>query len=379
MIELFKVCMSPKAKHLAGEVLDSGFVGQGQKVEELEAILRTHFNHRWVNTINSCTSGLHLAIHVLQTRHGNPLQPNLGPDDEVLTTPLTCTATNWAILANKCKLKWVDLDPNTCNVSIEDLYRKLSPTTKAIMVVHWGGYACDLDELAKVQDKCYDLYRFRPPIIEDCAHAWGATYKNKLIGTHGNMAVFSFGPIKHFACGDGGAFLSPDEQLHKQVKLLRWYGLDRESTADFRCQQNINEWGFKFHMNDLNATIGIANYKLACEMVEKHRDNGKHFDLHLAGVPGVTLLENKTDRESSYWIYTMLVKDRDNFARKLKEKGIATSQVHDRNDKHECVKKFRCALPSMDIVQKEMICIPCGWWVTEKDREYIVNCIKEGW
>lgn len=379
MIDLFKVCMSPKAPELVREVLESGHIGQYGKVEKLEEILRSHFNHKWINTINSCTSGIHLAIHTLfknQRKFGDLL---FAPGDEILTTPLTCTATNWAILANDYKLKWVDIDPNTCNISIEDLYRKLSPTTKAIMVVHWGGYACDLDELKKVQDKCYDLYRFKPPIIEDCAHAWGATYKNKLVGTHGNIAVFSFQAIKHFTTGDGGAILSPDEEIHKRMKLLRWYGLDRNGTQDFRCQQNIKEWGFKFHMNDINAAIGIANYKLACEMLEKHRENGKHLDIYLAGVPGVTLLESKSDRESSYWIYTLLVKDRANFVRKLNERGIATSQVHDRNDKHECVKEFRCALPNMDIVQKEMICIPCGWWVTDEHRETIVECIKEGW
>jgi dTDP-4-amino-4,6-dideoxygalactose transaminase len=304
---------------------------------------------------------------------------NLGPADEVLTTPLTCTATNFAILATGARLRWVDVDPNTCNICLQDLARKLSPKTKAIMAVHWGGYPCDLDAIKELQLRCQELYGFCPMVIEDCAHAWGATYKAKLLGNHGNVCCFSFQAIKHFTTADGGLLVSPSYEEHQRAKRLRWYGLDRTRSLDFRCEQNIEERGFKYHMNDVNASIGLCNFPHAAELVAHHRSNGQFFNEKLAGLCGVQLMETSPDRSSSYWVYTLRVKDRAGFVKKMKERGIGVSQVHDRNDKHHCLKEFRAALPSMDILSQDMICIPCGWWVSDEDRQYIVDCIKEGW
>ena len=152
-IPLFKVFMAPP-EDLDGDLLrtlHSGYVTQGPKVEEFEEQLRAFFHNPRVSTLNSATSGLHLALHLLQKADG-PNWPGLTPEvDEVLTCPLTCTATNWPILANRLRIKWVDADPQTCNMDLTDLERKLSPTTKVIMVVHWGGSPVDLTGVARVQ------------------------------------------------------------------------------------------------------------------------------------------------------------------------------------------------------------------------------------
>lgn len=368
MIVLFKVSMAEDVPEKVGEVLTSGFVGQGSKVEDFEEVLRGHFGNPYVNTVNSCTSGLHLALHLAK-----------GDGGDVLTTPLTCTATNFPIVANGLNLRWIDIDPTTCNIDYEDLERKVGPKTKAIMVVHWSGYACDLDRLRAIQRRCRDNWGNEPPIIEDCAHSWGAKYKNKLLGNHGNTCVFSFQAIKHMTTVDGGVIVSPSDNYHRKVKLLRWYGLDRTSRADFRCEQNIEDWGFKFHMNDVNAQIGLCNYPNSKAVVERHNENGEFYNRELKGVPGVTLLNYESDRYPSYWIYTMRVENRSGFARKMSESGIMVSQVHDRNDKHSCLYQYRSILPGLDKISKEMICIPCGWWVTDEDRQYIVDTIKKGW
>jgi dTDP-4-amino-4,6-dideoxygalactose transaminase len=373
MIDLFKVFMSPTAPIEVGKVLMSGFIGQGKKVDEFERMLSNHFDNPYVNTVNSCTSGLELVVEMIKRTLA------FEKDDEIITTPLTCTATNFAILSRGVKLRWADVDPRNYNIDLDDVARKISPKTKAVMVVHWGGYPVDLDKLKTIQEKCNNLYGFTPHIIEDCAHAWGAKYKNKLIGTHGNFSVFSFQAIKHFTTGDGGLIISPNALWHDDAKLLRWYGLDRTSNQDFRCAQNIKNFGFKFHMNDINATIGIENYPHISGLVEKNKENAKFYNNNLWDMPGVTLPENETNHESSYWIYTIMVRNRENFITKMKEKGIMVSQVHDRNDKHDCLKEFRAQLPGLELIAKEMIAIPCGWWVTEKDRAYIVDCIKEGW
>jgi len=391
IIPLFKVFMANETSEEVSKVLMSGFIGQGPKVEDFESLLKGYFNNSNVVTTNAATSAEHIALHMLKRPeknvkgyHGVAFVENqwdgIGPEDEVLTTPLTCTATNWPILANGMKLKWVDVDPNTCNMDLDDLERKISPTTKVIMVVHWGGYPVDLDRLKEIQEKAYQLHGFKPAVIEDCAHAFGSTYKGTKIGSHGNICTFSFQAIKHLTTGDGGCALFPYENQVKRAKLLRWYGIDREDNRkDFRCESDISEYGFKFHMNDINATIGINNLPGVKVNINTTIDNANFYNQELADVSGVTLLENKSDRQSSYWIYTMKVERQQDFMDKMKECNIMVSRVHERNDIHSCMSEFKTDLPNLDKLVKEMICIPVGWWVTPEDRQYIVDCIKDGW
>jgi dTDP-4-amino-4,6-dideoxygalactose transaminase len=247
------------------------------------------------------------------------------------------------------------------------------------MIVHWGGYPVDLDRLRRIQESASAMYGSAPPVIEDCAHAWASTYQGRLLGNHGNLCVFSFQAIKHLTAGDGGLLVLPDETLYRRAKLLRWFGIDRENRADFRCESDIAEYGFKFHMNDINATIGIANLQIVDDVVKRHRENAAYYDEHLRDVPGIRLLERSPDRSSSFWLYTMHVERRDDFVRKLTGAGIAVSRVHERNDIHSCVREYAAMLPNLDRVIRTMICIPTGWWVTPDDREHIVQTIRAGW
>ena len=388
MIPLFKVYMDKNAHKEVKKVLNSGFIGQGPKVEEFESELREYFGTDFISTVNAATSAEHLALHMLKTPimetfdgcAQREIWPGMEDGDEVLTTPLTCTATYWPILANNLNIKLVDVDKKTLNMDLEDLERKITKKTKVIFVVHWGGYPVDLDKLDDIVRKTEKRFGFKPMIIEDCAHAMGSTYNNKPIGSHGNWCTFSFQAIKHITTGDGGILITPNRDSFQRTKLLRWYGIDRESNKkDFRCEEDIKEWGYKFHMNDIAATIGISNFKHIDEIVGKHQSNANFYDEELKDVKGVTLLERKDNHKSSFWIYSMLVDHKDEFMKHMKECGIMVSQVHERNDIHSCVKEYRTHLPSLDWITPRLISIPVGWWVSEKDRRYIVDCIKKGW
>ena len=377
-IPLFKVFMSENAAPEVAKVLNSGYVGQGPKVEEFEKDLKDFFDVDYLLTINSATSAEHLALHMLKKPYFE--WPGIEDGDEVLCTPLTCTASNWPVLANNMKIRWVDIDEKTLNMDLDDLERKISPKTKAIMLVHWGGYPNDLDRVKEIQNKCKELYGFKPAVIEDCAHSMGSSYKGKLIGNHGNLCTFSLQAIKHITSVDGGVLLVPHKELLTRGKLLRWYGIDRDGDRkDFRCEADVMEWGFKFHMNDVMATVGIENLKHANNIIERHKSNAAFYDKELKDVSGVTLLERKPGFESSFWIYSMLVEERAGFMKHMKEHGVAVSQVHERNDKHTCVREYRSPLPTLDRTIGNVISIPVGWWVTDEDRQYIVDCIKKGW
>jgi hypothetical protein len=217
-------------------------------------------------------SGLHLALH-MTAGAGRAARPGEPPEGEVLTTALTCTATNWPILANGLRIRWIDVDPATLNVDLDDVARKISPATRAIVVVHWAGYPLDLDRLRGILDAAEARHGFRPAVIEDCAHAWGSTYRGQPLGNHGNIAVYSFQAIKSLTTGDGGVVVFPTEELAERAKILRWYGIDRRVPEGPRLTADIPEYGFKFHMNDINAAIGLANLPSVDARVARHQEN----------------------------------------------------------------------------------------------------------
>jgi|SRR6266850_1016461 len=366
-IPLFKVFMSDEAVTEASKTLKSGYVTQGLKVEEFEKNLIKYIGaNGLINTVNSCTSALQLAVYLAGGTNG----------DLVISTPMTCSATNTAIKAMGGQIIWADIDPNTGNIDPTSVNKLLEryPKVRAVVIVHWAGYPCDIDAFRDMGE------HYGVQIIEDAAHALGATYKSDLIGNHSDFVCFSFQAIKHLTTIDGGALVCKDVGDYKRAKLLRWFGIDREaSRVDNRIEQDIEEAGWKYHMNDVNATIGIENLKYIDWIVKAHQKNGIYLDNHLFGIKHITVLGRHTDRMSSNWIYTLRTDKRDSLKAYLEEHGITSSQVHSRLDKHTA---FQDALnnenlPGVDEFANTQLSLPCGWWVTEEDCEYIVKTIKE--
>jgi len=363
MIPLFKVKMHKNAIERATRVLSSGYIGQGNEVEIFEEKLKEHYEWPYIITTNSATSAEHLAFHMLREKYEGC---------EVLCTPLTCTASNWPVLLNGYKIKWVDVDINTCNMDLEDLERKITSKTQIIYIVHWGGYPINYQQLYRVLYTCEEKNRFRPIVIQDCAHAFGL---DAMANKFETWATYSFQAIKHVTSVDGGALFCPNQKTYKRAKLLRWYGIDRETNRkDFRCEDDINEIGYKFHMNDVCAAVGIENLK-AFDL-ERYKTCAQYYDTH---IKSQWVRKIPYSDECSYWLYTMFVENHERFMEHMKKKEIMVSRVHERNDKHSCVKEFKISLPNLDKIVEEMICIPCGWWVTNEELKHITNSINEGW
>jgi dTDP-4-amino-4,6-dideoxygalactose transaminase len=366
MIPLFKVFINPQIDEELLKVIHSGWIGQGPKVAEFERALWKRFNNPNVLALSSGTHGLTLALRLA----------GVGPGDEVITTALTCTATNTPILQQFAKPIWVDIREDF-NINPKDIEVKITEKTKAIICMHWGGYPCDMEEIAKISSDHGNI-----PIIEDAAHAYGSVYKNRLIGEcyYSDYTMMSFQAIKHLTCVDGGALFTGMVDDYDRGKLLRWYGIDRETPrVDFRCEEDIKEWGYKFHMNDVCATIGLGNMEEVENNLAWTSTIAKRYDAEFSKVPGIKLTQIMPDRKSSYWLYTMQVDNRSEFINMMTRAGISVSRVHERNDKHTFTKDFRCALPTLDRVIEKMICIPCGWWLTNQDVDHIIRCIRKGW
>ena len=381
-IPLFKVFMSEKASHTVSDILSSGYVTQGPEVEKFEDVLKEFFDNDRVVTTNSATSALHLIFHMLKEYGLGENKIKIDePEDHVLTTPLTCTATNWPIISNNINLKWVDVNPENCNMDLSDLENKLNQNTKAVVVVHWGGYPVDLERLKEIQINFEKKYGFKFVIIEDCAHAFGAKTEGQKIGNTGNISTFSFQAIKHLTSVDGGCVNFNCDEDVERAKLLRWYGIDRnENRKDFRCESDILNVGFKFHMNDVNAYIGRMNYEpVSNELLQKHIENGHFYNQNLKDIKDLELMNYSDKLDIPFWIYTIKVKNRDKFMKHMESKNIIVSRVHERNDKHTATKAYQTNLPLLESFIDEMVCIPVGWWVGENERKYILDSIKEGW
>lgn len=366
-IPLFKVFMSREVDKPLLKTLHSGYIGQGPKVEEFEGLLKKRFNNPYLITLSCATHGLHLAAILAGITSG----------DEVITTSLSCTATNWPFIYEKAKLVWADVKADDLNIDPESIKKRITNKTKAIVVMDWGGYPCDLEKIQKIGQEN------GVPIIEDASQSFGATYKDSVIGDckFVDYTIISFQAIKQLTTVDGGMLSMRTEKDYKRGKLLRWYGMDRDTPRlDFRCEEDVAEVGYKYHMNDVAATIGIEQLKYVDAKLEKTKENIEYYRKKLLGIPGISLLQNAQDRQGSGWLFTILVENQTDFMRKMEERNIQVSRVHERNDKHTCMSEFKNTdLPVLNSIIKQMVAIPAGWWVSEFERNYILWCIKDGW
>ncbi|MHC4290154.1 MAG: DegT/DnrJ/EryC1/StrS family aminotransferase [Planctomycetota bacterium] len=361
-IPLFKVFMPESILKPLNEVLMSGYIGEGPRVKEFEKQLAPWFGNPNVLALNSGTSALQLALRL----------SGVGFGDEVISTAMTCTATNEPIMAMGAKIVWADIDPWTGNIDPADVEKKITPKTKAIMCVHWGGYPCELEELNAISQK-HGL-----KVIEDAAHAFGGEYHGTPIGSHSDFSCFSFQAIKHMTTVDGGALTCRSSADCERGRLLRWYGIDRNSNRkDFRCEEDILEYGYKFHMNDVTATMGLEQLKFVGETVAKHRANAAAYHQAFDGLEWVKTLRHDAQHNGAYWLYTLRVKEPRTFMAYMEEKNIVTSAVHARNDTHTMFKDFRANLPGVDEFVSEQVSIPVGWWLTEQERDYIIEAVRQ--
>lgn len=362
MLPLVKPYIAPRDELMPAieEVLYSGYIAEGEAAWKFEDSLRVFLDNPNILAVQSGTAALHLSLLML----------NIGPGDEVISTPMTSEPTNTTIAITGAKIAWADVDPNTGLLDPKSVRKKITERTKAIMLVHYAGMVCDMDEFNKISRET------GIPIIEDAAHALGAKYQGKLIGANSRFTCFSFQAIKHMTTVDGGAIAFNNSDDVTPARKLRWFGLDKKVS---RLGNDITRAGYKYGINNLTGIIGQIQLTHTEEVINKYIENGKYYDEALKGISGVTLVPYYEHTEPSYWLYTMKVEDRDNFIKMMAGIGVVASPLHHRSDTHSVFAQSRCELPNMDEWYSRYIHIPCGWWVTEEMREKIVETIKRGW
>ena len=359
--------ISKNAKFYIDKVLDSGRVSAGEMAREFEEQLMRELKlSRRPVSVNSGTSALHLSLAVAGIR----------PGEEVILSPQTFIATGLSVLMQNLKIVFADIQPNTGNISPQSIRDKITPKTKAIMAVHWAGYPCDMDEIHQIA-KEHGL-----TVIEDAAHALGATYKGKPIGSISDFTIFSFQAIKHLTTGDGGAVCCLTDENERKLSRRRWFNIDRDHAKPSilgEREYNSDSIGYKYHMNDLAAALGLGNLTELHNTLSRHRTIGAYYRKNLANVPGITLLDYSQDRESSFWMCTLLVDRREEFIRALKDRGVASSVVHRRIDKNQVFGGITPNLSGQEFFDLHQVALPVHTGLTDEDLDSIVASVKKGW
>lgn len=362
MIPLVKTNI-PERERLMPElerILYSGYVAQGDQVELFERAFEKFIGSGYSLSLNSGTAALHIALILAGVSNG----------DEVISTALTAEPTNVAIKMVGAKIRYADVDYETGNISPISIEANINEKTKAIMVVDYAGIPVNVTAIQELSKK------YKLPVIHDAAHALGAKFKGLQTGNHFPYTVFSFQAIKQLTTIDGGMLQIQDQEEYEKAKLVRWFGIDKTKT---RLENNIQYQGYKYHMNNVNATIGLVQLNEISKILDAHIENGKYFDEQLKNTSGVELIAYYPGSEPAYWLYTLKVENREGFIKKMAEIGVMASELHKRNDWHDYLNDFNSPLHNLDKFYQKMVHLPCGWWLKPETRELIVDTIKKGW
>lgn len=375
-ISLFKVYMPPGVENSLKDVLHSGYVAEGEAVREFEKKLGEWGENENVICTNSCTSALHLTLAAELSGYR---------DSYVISTPITCLATNVSIQNLGAKIIWMDVDPQTgmpTSKNLIDTWQALDEDVRkkvgAVIFVLWGG---NTDGLEDVYLACQTL---GIPLIVDGAQGFGIPIKTA------DYLCWSFQAVKHITTGDGGCLFVKDPRKVSRLSTLKWFGIDRDQfrtpTGEINWRADVPEIGYKFHMNNITATIGLAqlNDPTIQVRLKKYRDHAEYyekmFENTLIGSSAHLFRNVYNIKKSSNWVYTAITTaDVDKLIVDLKAKGINSSRMHIRNDIYTGFKGAitPCKLNGVKTFEKSHICLPCGWWLTNEDCEYVVESVKK--
>ncbi len=363
IIRTWSTFIPEETSHALKEILKSKWINTGKQEKLLRERMCEKFNIPYCVATNNGTAALRASLAVL----------DVGPKDEIVSTPYTFIATNTAILEQGAIPIFADIQYDTLNIDPESIAEKITDKTKAIMCVHYGGLPCDMDEIRKVG------HDHGIPIIEDSAHALGSKYKEKYIGSTGDIIAFSLQAIKIITCGDGGLIATTDEEIYKKAKKYVWYGVDRETREPDLIDplpKNIDILGFKYNMNDIAATIGLVGLKHIDKALQRRREIGELYRKELANCDKVKLLNNPPDRTPNYQLFPIHVENRLNFAKYMRENSIMVRVNNRRNDRYSIFGGMK-DLPTTEKADNDVIIIPIHADMTDSHVDKTIETIKK--
>lgn len=349
-----------------GRVLETRWLGMGALAAELERRVAEAAGARHAVACSSASAALHLALHAL----------GIGPGDEVLLPSLTYVAGPQAVLAVGARPVFCEVEPGTACLDPGDAARRLTRRTRAIMPVHYAGFPCAMDELLA-------LARGRGlAVVEDAAHAFGSSYRGRPIGSLGDLTCFSFDPVKNITCGEGGAVVTDDGELARRLRLARNLGVDRDSLARRHADRPWDYQavcpGFRSHLSDLQAAIGLAQLDRLEERSERKRAIFRRYLAGLAGVPGLLPLVRGLD-EAFPLLFVVRVTDgrRDALLARLAEEGIQGWVHYVPCHLQPAFRAFATPLPVTERLYGELLTLPSYPGLADEEVDRVIACVRE--
>jgi perosamine synthetase len=351
-------------------VLKSDYLTTGPKIAEFERKVADYTGAKYAVAIANGTAALHAACYAA----------GIGEGDEVITTPITFAASSNCVLYCGGTPVFADINPETYNISSVDIERKITSKTKAIIAVHFTGQPCEMDQIYEIADK-HNLI-----VIEDGAHALGAVYKGKRVGTLSDMTTFSFHPVKHITTGEGGMILTDNPKLYERLKLFRTHGITREENL---LTKNDGPWyyeqrdlGFNYRITDIQCALGTSQMDRLPGFLEKRKKIAEQYNEAFAGNNQIQLPYQKEGCDNAWHLYVIRVKNgnRKEVFEKLRAAGIGVNVHYIPVYQHPYYRSHGYAqvvCPNAEEYYKECISLPMYPDLKEEEQEYVIKKVLE--
>ncbi len=371
-IRLFKPSLGEEELQAVKESFGRSWIGLGPNVTEFEEAWEKFIGCKEAIALNSATAALHLALSVFKFPEGK----------KVLVPSLTFAATATAILYNRLIPVFVDADPVTLGINLQDLEKKYDKDCVAVIPVHYAGHPVPMDNLI-LWAKAKGL-----KVIEDCAHTTGGVYKDKILGTWGDVSCYSFEEKKLMTTGDGGMICSNDPDLLKEVRAMRWVGIDKDNWKTAQAYTHANKdamhWfyeisvlGYKYNMNDLAAGIGLAQLKKLNKMNSRRSSIIRQYMNGLNGIEGIKLLLPFEPESYCYQMFGIRSIRRDELMIYLKNQGIATGCHYTPLSMQPLFKEWGNNCPFVEKEHNSFITLPLHADLTDEEIQYIIYHINK--
>lgn len=368
MIKVSQGCLGDDELAAVREAFAYGYFGLGSRVAAFEEALQAYLDAPHVVAVNNGTAALHLALDGL----------GIGEGDEVIAPSLTFVACYQAIAMTGATPVACDVHPETLLIDTADAERRITPRTRAIVPVHYAGSPCDLEVLYKLAQR-HDLH-----VVEDAAHAFGSTYRGRPVGGTGELACFSFDSIKTITCTEGGAIACRDPELAEVLRRKRILGVERggrpgtAASRGPRWQYEVATQGFRYHMSDVNAAIGLVQLGKAGKFVARRREIARRYDAELAGLEEIRPLRADYE-ESAPHIYVIRVAGgrRDELMSHLAGAGIETGVSYIPNHLQPYFRRNGLSLPETELAFEEILTLPLHCALSDEDVATVIGSVRE--
>ena len=364
MIPIFRPFVDQDEIDAVAEVLRSGWWALGPRTAEFEERFAAYVGTPHFVGTNSGTAALLLTFVSLDLDGG-----------EVITPSLTFVATSNTILQAGGRPVFADLDPHTLTVDPDDLVRLITPRTRAVVVVDYAGHPADLDPILEIA-RAHGI-----PVVEDAAHACGATYRGRMIGSIADVTCFSFHVTKNLAMGEGGGIALADDGRTERLRRLRWSGLSSDSWS--RSNERRYEWdyqlaevGFKAHMNDISAAIGLVQLARLDLVNARRRRIATLYTDAFSQLAWLETPVERSDVRSSWHLYTVRVDDRDRFMAHLADEGVLSTVHYRPNHLHEPYRPYWRHLPVTEAIWPRLVTLPMFPGMTDGEIGQVIEAVR---